>query len=97
LRRSRRRLPQNTVCSIVAIRAGAGDVIGIFANSAFALRLVTMLLVEQNDEWAMNKRYFSLESMELLKTSVEDRRRWHISQTLICQVVVDADAGHHVG
>jgi len=28
----------------------------------------TMLLVEQNDEWAVNKRYFSLESMvELLK------------------------------
>jgi transposase-like protein len=46
------------------------DVIGIFPNSASALRLVTMLLVEQNDEWAVNKRYFSLESMELLKTSV---------------------------
>jgi hypothetical protein len=28
-----------------------------------------MLLVEQNDEWAVNKRYFGLESMELLKTS----------------------------
>ena len=27
-----------------------------------------MLLVEQNDEWAINKRYFSLESMELLKS-----------------------------
>jgi transposase-like protein len=43
------------------------DVVGIFPNSASALRLVTMLLVEQNDEWAVNKRYFSLESMESLK------------------------------
>jgi len=46
------------------------DVVGIFPNSASAVRLVTMLLVEQNDEWAVNKRYFSLESMELLKTAV---------------------------
>lgn len=43
------------------------DVVGIFPNPASALRLVTMLLVEQNDEWAVNKRYFSLESMESLK------------------------------
>jgi hypothetical protein len=27
-----------------------------------------MLLIEQNDEWAVNKRYFSLESMALLKS-----------------------------
>ena len=25
-----------------------------------------MLLVEQNDDWAVNRRYFSLESMQLL-------------------------------
>jgi putative transposase len=44
-------------------------VVGIFPNPACALRLVTMLLVEQNDEWAENKRYLSLDSMELMKTS----------------------------
>ena len=44
------------------------DVVGIFPNPASALRLVTMLLIEQNDEWAVNKRYFSLESMALLKS-----------------------------
>ena len=46
------------------------DVVGIFPNPRSALRLVTMLLVEQNDEWAVNKRYFSLESMELLKVAL---------------------------
>jgi transposase-like protein len=43
------------------------DVVGIFPNDNSALRLITMLLVEQNDEWAVNRRYFSLESMQMLK------------------------------
>lgn len=42
------------------------DVVGIFPNRASAMRLVVMLLVEQNEDWAVNRRYFSLESMQLL-------------------------------
>ncbi len=43
------------------------DVVGIFPNAASLTRLVTMLLIEQNEEWSVGKRYFSLESMALLK------------------------------
>jgi transposase-like protein len=43
------------------------DVVGIFPTAASALRLIGMVLTEQNDEWAVGRRYFSLESMDLLK------------------------------
>jgi transposase-like protein len=42
------------------------DVVGIFPTSGSAVRLIGMVLVEQSDEWAVGRRYFSLESMELL-------------------------------
>jgi putative transposase len=45
------------------------DVVGIFPNDASLLRLVTMLLIEQNDEWAVGRRYFSMESMAKLTGS----------------------------
>jgi putative transposase len=48
------------------------DVVGIFPNDAALLRLAGMLLIEQNDEWLVGRRYLSESSLALLLTDHHD-------------------------
>ena len=48
------------------------DVVGIFPSDDSVLRLVTMLLCDQSDEWCVGRRYFSQESMKHLAAPERD-------------------------
>ena len=49
------------------------DVVGIFPNEASIVRLVGAVLMEQNDEWALQHRYLSLEPMTELGIGDDDQ------------------------
>lgn len=48
------------------------DVVGIFPNRDSLVRLVGMLLAEQDDEWAVGRAYFSAESMAQIDAPVPE-------------------------
>jgi putative transposase len=47
------------------------EVVGVFPDTASVIRLVGSVLIEIDDEWQEERRYFSLESMEKLKAPAD--------------------------
>jgi transposase-like protein len=51
------------------------DVVGIYPNDAALVRLAGALLIEQNDEWLIGRRYLSEESLQAVLTRAADTDR----------------------
>jgi putative transposase len=49
------------------------NVVGIFPNDASIVRLVGAMMLEQNDEWSLNRRYMQLEGLQTVSDTVPTR------------------------
>jgi Transposase, Mutator family len=52
------------------------DVVGIFPNDRSLIRLAASIVIEQNDEWLVGRRYLSAHSLEaVLDQDTQDKHR----------------------
>jgi putative transposase len=49
------------------------NVVGIFPNDAAIVRLVGAMMLKQNDEWSLNRRYMQLEGRQTLSDTAPTR------------------------
>jgi hypothetical protein len=54
--------------------SGRSDVVGIYPNDQALIRLAGMLLVEQNDEWLVQRRYLSEHSIRQVLSEAEQNQ-----------------------
>src|SRR3954451_4337378 len=56
------------------------DVVGIFPDDASLIRLATSLVIEQNDEWLVGRRYLSLDSLAPLLEEWRDHEAEEVNE-----------------
>jgi putative transposase len=47
--------------------------VGLFPNDASIIRLVEAMMLEQNDEWSLNRRHMQLEGLQTLSETAATR------------------------